>query len=239
METYANDEMEINLLEILKVIKEKLWLSLLLPMIFAIGAGLISYYVLEPMYESKSKLYVIKSTDNGATLSDLQFTTKLTQDYMVLIKSRPVVEAVINKVGLSISNESMLSYLSVSNPSNTPILEISIKYSDPTMAKAIVDAFAEESRIFIASIMDTDMPAIIEEGNINAEPVSPNIINNILISGVLGLMLSIGIIVLIYILDDRIKSSEDITRYLGLTTLAVIPNEDKKRRKDKTVKGQR
>lgn len=246
MEQNTNDEIEIDLLELFHVIKRKIWIIILSGIVFATAAGLISSFVLTPIYVSKSKLYILSKSTTLTSLADLQIGTQLTQDYMVLVKSRPVVEKVIEEVGLDISYEGMLNCITISNPSNTRILEISVSYPDPYLAKQIADTFSMVSRESIANIMDSEKPTIVEEGYMNTKPASPNIKKNGVIGGALGILLASGIIVILYILDDTIKDADDISRYLGITTLGLIPIEEneekqagvhKKKRKGKKMAG--
>lgn len=240
MDQHVSDEIEIDLLELFHVLKRKLWIIVISGILFATGFGLVSSFALTPIYTSRTQLYILSKSTTLTSLADLQIGTQLTQDYMVLVKSRPVVEGVIEAVGLDMSYQGMLDIVTVSNPSNTRILEIKVEYPDPYIAKSIVDTFATVASERIASIMDSEKPTIVEEGHMSTIPSSPNIRRNTLIGGVLGLLFAAGIFVVIYLLDDSIKDAEDVSRYLGITTLGIIPVEpnehkkvamDKKRRK--------
>ena len=141
--------------------------------------------------------------------------------------------------------EGMVHIISISNPTNTRILEITANYPDPYLAKKIVDEFAVVSSEQIAKIMDSSAPTIVEEGYMQPYPSSPNIKKNTLIGGVLGIFIAAGLVIVLYLLDDTIKDSEDVEKYLGLTTLGIIPIEsggekiasiDKKKRKNNRKK---
>lgn len=248
MEQNTNEDIEIDLLELFQAVKQKLWIVILSGIVFATIAGLVSSFVLKPVYKSKSTLYILTKSTTLASLADLQIGTQLTQDYMILVKSRPVVEAVIEDVGIDMKYEALLSCLTVSNPSNTRYLDISISYSDPYLAKQIVDSFARISSERIVQIMASEKPTLVEEGYMNPTPIGPNSKKNIMIGGILGALLAGGIVVLLYILDDTIKDADDVSRYLGLTTLGLIPIEedgakqvviDKKKRKSAKLKGKK
>ncbi|MDF2486349.1 MAG: Capsular polysaccharide biosynthesis protein [Herbinix sp.] len=225
MEKNFNDEIEIDLLELLYLLKTRLWILLLTAIIFASGAGLVSSFLITPMYQSTTKLYILTKSTSITSLADIQLGTQLTQDYMVLIKSRPVVTKVIENLGLDMSYGELVDIITISNPSNTRILEIHAEYSDAFVAKQIVDEFAKVSRSQIAKIMDTSEPTVVEEGFQSPYPSSPNIKKNIMIAGLVGIVLSAGIIIVMHLMDDTIKTSEDVDKYLGLTTLGLIPVE--------------
>ena len=250
MEQNTNDEIEIDLLELFHLIRARIWIIILSGILTAVCAGLISSFLLTPIYTSTTKLYILnKSTSlTSLALQDLQLGTQLTQDYMVLVKSRPVVTQVIDNLELNMTYEDMLNVITIDNPANTRILEITADYPDPYLAKRIVDEFATVSTTRIAKIMDTSEPTVVEEGYLQPNPSSPNIKKNTIIGALIGILLSGGIIVVLYLLDDTIKDSEDIEKYLGLHTLGLIPIEtsgqkqmelDKRKRKRQLKKGNR
>lgn len=240
MDTNARDEVEIDLLELFYVLRSKL-----LPIILAafIGAGIAGVYTnffVTPMYSSKAQLFILSKSTSLTSLADIQIGTQLTQDYMILIKSRPVVNTVIENLGLDHTYRELADMVSVSNPSSTRILEITVQYDDPYLAKTIVDEFAAVGRSRIASIMDAEEPTLVDDGNLPTTPSSPSLVRNVAIGLALGMIACMGVIVVLYLLDDTIKDSEDVERYLGLTTLGLIPVEegmmnqlihDKKKRK--------
>jgi capsular polysaccharide biosynthesis protein len=227
MDQNNNDEIEIDLLELFQVIRARVWIIILTGVLTATSAGLISNFLLTPIYTSTTKLYILnKSTSiTSLALQDLQLGAQLTQDYMVLVKSRPVVTQVIDNLELNMKYEDMVSIISISNPTNTRILELTAEYPDPYLAKRIVDEFAAVSTSRIAKIMDTSEPTVVEEGYMETNPSSPNVKKNIIIGGLIGLFLAAGIIIVLHLLDDTIKDSDDIEKYLGLNTLGLIPVE--------------
>lgn len=225
MENYNTDEIEIDLRDLFYLIKQRIWVILLSGIIFAATAGLISSFLITPVYTSTTKLYILSKTTTLSSLADLQIGSQLTQDYMVLVKSRPVVSKVIENLELSMDYEKMVKIITVKNPTNTRILEITANYPDSFLAKKIVDEFASVATSQIAMIMDAEEPTIVEEGYIQPYPSSPNTKQNTMIGGIIGIVLAAGIIVLLYMLDDTIKDSDDVEKHLGLNTLALIPIE--------------
>ncbi len=248
MEKQTNDEIEIDLIEVFHVLRAKLWIIVLAGFITAAAAYLVSSLFMTPIYTSKSQLYIVSKSNTLMSLADLQLGSQLTQDYLVLVKSRPVVTQVIDNLGLDMTYEEMADIVTVSNPSNTRILELEVDYPDAAMAKVIVDEVARVSSIQIAQIMDAEAPSIVEEGFVQSTPTSPNKLKNTMIGGFAGLFLSIAILVVLYILNDRIKDEADVERHLGITILGLIPIETdgtnqsrrdriKRRRATNTAKG--
>lgn len=225
MNAKSQDEMEIDLLEIFGVLLSRIWLILLVGVLFAGGAGVYCKFVMTPIYTSTTQLCILSNT-TIASLSDLAIGTQLTQDYIVVTQSRPVVEQVIDNLELDMTYEELLAVTSVSNPEDTRILSISVTNPDPTLAKQIVDQYAQVSRKRIAKLMDINEPGIIEEGHVAERKTSPTTTKNAMLAGVLGILLASAIVIVRHMLDDTIKSSEDIERYLGLNTLGILPIEE-------------
>lgn len=227
MQQSGYDEIEINLKELFFFLLKKLWIMILSALIFALGAGLYSYFALTPMYTSSTKIYVInRQNKETTTISDLQSSAQLTQDYKILILSRPVTEQVITNLNLNMTHQELVSHIKVNTPQNTRILEIAVEHSNPEIAKQLADSIAEEFAERMVTIMEMEKANIIEPGNLPTDPSSPNKSKNILIGGVVGGLLPIIILTLLFIKNDTIKTAEDIERYLGLTTLGTIPLDD-------------
>ena len=168
----------------------------------------------------------------------------MTDDFMVLVKSRPVVEKVIKEEKLDLTYEEMVEKVIVSNPANTQILKIAVQDADPVMACTLANAMAEVTSDRVAEVMNTDKPNVVEEAIVTDEPVSPSTLKNTVLGGMVGVILVMGVIFINFMLDDRIKTEEDIAKYLELNTLASIPKmsgmrkdkPQKKERKSKTAK---
>lgn len=243
MEKTTNEEVEIDLIDLFYLLRSRLWLILLSGIVIASIVGMVSSFLLTPIYTSTAKLYILSKSTSLTSLADIQLGTQLTQDYMVLVKSRPVVTQVIDNLDLDMTYEGLSGIISVSNPTNTRILVIQAQYPDSLVAKKIVDEFADVSKSQIAQIMDAEEPTIVENGYASPFPSSPNITKNIIIGALIGIIATSAIIIVLHLMDDTIKDSEDIEKYLGISTLGLIPIEtgtvkqveiDRKKRKGNT-----
>ena len=170
-----NDEIEIDLLEILLELKKRVLWILLAVVIGGAVFGLYSKLILVPKYSSTAMMYVLSKETTLTSLADLQIGSQLTKDYSVMITSRPVLEAVIEKQKLSLSYNQLKRMIRISNPADTRILNMSVSDTDPVRAKAIVDAVAKASSDYIGDIMEMIPPKIIENGVVPDNPTSPNI----------------------------------------------------------------
>lgn len=220
-----NDVIEIDLKEIVLLLARHIISIAAVTAAGGLAAGLISIYCLTPMYTSTSQIYILANQGTVVSLSDLQMGSSLANDYEELIRSRPVVEEVAERLKLDMKYEELLSYLSVANKDNTRIIRITVTYPDPVMAKELADTFAEVSQKRISEIMDLDEPNIVENAVAAEHQSSPNNRRNAIIGAILGMEAAAGVIILRYYLDDTIKTADDVEKYLGLNTLAAIPAE--------------
>lgn len=234
MEKEKQGDIEIDLVEIFFLLKKKLWIILLAGLIVAGASGAITRYFIQPLYSSTSKLYILTKSTSITSFADIQIGSSLTKDYIQLVQSRPVVDQVITNLNLNRDYEQLLKQMTFSNPADTRILVMTAEDPDPVLAKDIVDQFAKVSRETLSAIMKTDEPSIVELGYIAEKPVSPNMFKNILIGAILGILVSSAVVIMLYLIDDTVKSADDIEKYLGLNTMAAIPlqEEDKKTKKN-------
>lgn len=232
-----DDEISIDLLELISVILRKLHIIILVGIIFAAIAFGITKFFITPMYTSTTRMYVLARQNENAsvTYNDLVVGTHLTKDYMELVKSRPVLEKTIDKLNLKMTTGQLAGCISVEVPEETRILTVSVVYPDPETAKDIADAVREAVSVQITSIMDAESVNTVEEGNLPTAPSSPNMMKNIVIGGFLGCVLAVGIILLKFMMDDTIKTPDDVERYLGLSVLASVPVQPGEKRAKKKM----
>lgn len=235
MEYKQNDEVEIDLLELLFALKKRILVILLATCIAAAGSGIFTAYLIQPLYSSTSKLYILTKSTSITSLADIQVGSSLTVDYIQLVQSRPVVDQVIENLKLNRTYKELLSQMEFDNPSNSRILVITAKDPNPQLAKDIVDEFANVSKQRISAIMKTDEPTVVEYGYMEEKPVSPSLKKNIAIGGLVGAVLSMGVVIVLFMLDDTIKTSEDVEKYLGLNTLASVPMRENEKKTHKRI----
>ena len=157
------------------------------------------------------------------SLTDLQIGSQLTVDFETLATSRPVINKVRSELDLEdISYEQFVGLLTITNPSDTRILKITVTYPDAETAKEIANAMANSTADRVAEIMVTDRPTIAEEAVTPVWPSSPNIRKNIMMGALAGLILVAAVVIIRFLMDDTIKTEEDVEKYLQLNTLAVF-----------------
>ena len=216
-------EYEIDLLELFYRLLENAKYIVVAALIGALLAWSYTVVVIAPKYTATSKLYVLNTGDSAINLSDLQIGNYLASDYQEVFKNWHVHEMVIERLGLSYSYRTLSKMVSVSNPTNTRILYITATSTDPEEAKVLADTYADVAREFIATTMDTREPNMFEEALRPTSPSSPSKTRNVAIGFMLGFIAACGIITVRYLMDDKIHSSEDVEKYLGIPTLGMLP----------------
>lgn len=223
---HEKDEIEIDLGDLLGCLLGHIRVILLCTVLGGVVAGLVSVFLITPQYQSTSKIYILSNSSNSViSLSDLQMGSSLASDYEELIVSRSVVKKVIENLDMDMSVEELVSHVSVANKENTRIISITVTYPDPQMAQKIADQFAEVSKTQMAQIMKTEEPTDVDKAEVPEVKSSPNNVRNVLIGIILGFILAAGAFTVSYILDDTVKTTEDVERYLNLHTLASVPDE--------------
>ena len=219
-----NDEVEIDIGHILSILWEKILVIIATGIIVGLAGFLVSKFLITHNYESETKLYVLnRANDSATTLSDVQLSTQLTKDYQILVTSAPVMNQVIKELGLNMKASELASTISVDTPSDTRVLQITVTSNDPKRAKDIADKVAQVSSKKICDIMKIEQVNVIEEGSLSEEPAVDTVQKWTLIGLALGIVLSCAVIIIRSMLDDTVKTTEDVEKYFDLSTLAVIP----------------
>lgn len=218
-----DEEMEIDLLEVFHVMLKRWWLIIGCAVIFAAAAFGYTKFFVTPEYEASSMIYVLSKTTSISSALDLQLGKQLTVDFETLATSRPVVEKVIDELNLNTDYETLVKSITITNPTDTQILKIFARSTNPELACNISNAMADATAERIAEVMVTDKPSTVEDAVVPKNPVSPNVKKNTLLAGLVGAFLVMAVILIRYLMDDRIKTEEDIVKYLELNALASIP----------------
>ena len=191
----------------------------------AIIAALVTCFFITPLYQSTASLYVVSaSNDSVVDLSDLQIGASLTADYEILLLSRPMMESVIQNLALEDTTaQTLRRQITISNPADTRILQITVEDKDPELAAQIANEMAELGITWLPAVMDSSAPNIAEDAVIPNKPSSPSLFKNTLIGALAALLLYSAIVLIRYLMNDTIRSSDELERYFGLVPLAVVP----------------
>ena len=219
-----NEEMEIDLLELFGHFMDKIWWIILGFLAGALIAGLITHFAITPKYTATAKMYMVSSSSQSVVdLTDLNIGQSISGDYVELLKTRPIVEGVIQEQGLEYSYGQLVSMMSLSVVNNTRIIKIDVTSTDPKEAMNIANALAEKGVSELPKLMETPAPHVAEYAIVPVNKSSPSLTKNTMIGALLGLLLMLAIFTIQFLMDDTFKTAEEIEREFGVMPLTVIP----------------
>lgn len=224
MEQNNRDEIEIDLKQIFFLLLDRLFIILTCGVLVGAIAFAYTKFMIAPTYQSVTTTCVV-TTAEGSNVTSTDFVTGnyMSKDYVEIVKSRSVYETVIEGLELDITVSQLNEMVSVENVTDTRIIEITVTDTDPYRAQKIADAIRVASEIRIKEVIPVQGVEKVDAANLPSRPVAPSMTKNVIIGALIGMFLAVAIIVIRFILDDTIKSPEDIEKYLGLSTLASIP----------------
>ena len=207
---------------------EKIHWIVLVALLSAVLALFYVTRIATPVYQATSKIYIAGS-DTTISLSDLQMGSTLAVDYQEVFKIWHVHELVDERLNLDYSYSELEKMVSVSNPSGSHLLYIYVKSPDPEEAKLLADTYAEVVQDYIANKMELRKPQILEKARTPSKPISPNVTATVAKGALFGGLGMILILLFIFILDDRIRTGEDITKAVDLPTFGAVPRQNMER----------
>ncbi|MCK1203298.1 Wzz/FepE/Etk N-terminal domain-containing protein [Streptococcus uberis] len=228
MNTTETPSMEIDVLSLLKKLWMKKFLILFMALFFGTLALLGSIFLIKPSYSASTRIYVINQQNaENITATDLQAGSFLVNDYKEIITSRDVMKDVIATNSLSLSPDALSKMISVTIPTDTRVISITVTNHDPQQAKDLANSIREVASEKIKSVTKVQDVTPLEKAQLPSKPSSPNIKRNTMIGMLIGGLFTIVIIVIKEVLDDRVKRPEDVEEVLGMTLLGIVPNIDK------------
>ncbi len=220
-------QVEIDLVELFYYLKKRILIIISVVAVCAIVGFLYSSLLVTPQYTAETRMYVLnRSSAAGVVSSDYQISNNILSDYKVLITGKNVTKEVVSQLGLGMSPAALGARIKVTAPEETRVLQISVTDTNPQLAADITNKVCEVAARQMQEIMDVDAVRLIYPADVPNAPSGPNVKQDAVLAALLGLIASVGVLVLIYILDDAIRTEEDVERYLGLSVLGVIPNSD-------------
>lgn len=224
MEQNNREEIEIDLKQIFFVLLDKLFVILACGIFVGVIAFAYTKFLVNPTYQSSTTTCVVKNEDDSeVNANDFVTGNYLSKNYVEIVQSNTVFEEVIDTLKLDMTIAQLKSRVSVVNLTDTQIIKITVTDTDPYRAQEIADAVRVASEKAIIKILHVPGVEKVDGANLPTAPSSPNMMKNVLLGVIIGMFVSVAIIVIRFILDDTIKSPEDIERYLGMSTLASIP----------------
>lgn len=230
MNNQENQAVEIDVFAMLKTLWKRKFSIVLVALVFAIAAFGYSAFLAKKEYQSTSRIYVVsrQNQDNNAlTNSDLQAGSYLVKDYREIILSQNVLSQAIEELKLDLTPAELSKKISVSVPTDTRILSITAKDGNPKEAARIANGLRNVAAEKIIAVTKVSDVTTLDEAEVPQSPSSPNIRRNVLLGFIAGAGLMVVLMVVVEVLDDRVKRPEDIEELMGLTLLGIVPDMKK------------
>ena len=230
-----NEENEvIDLTEILSAVRQHLLELIFVTLAAALVGFMASKFLMTPKYDSSALMIVNTRQDVNANVTSDQINsaTKLVSTYSIIIKSDTVLQQVIDNLGLNLTYAQLNKRVTVAAVDDTQVMKITVQSDSPEWARQVREQIITVAPDVIKEAVEAGSVKVISNPSLATEPVSPNIMKNTMLAAAVGFVLVIGIIVLQVLLDNKINTEEDVTKYLDMTVLGVIPQYDQGGKKE-------
>ena len=222
--------MEIDVFQLLKILWKRKFLIALVAIVTGVVAFAYSSFIVKPEYTSTTRIYVVNRNQgdkSGPTNQDLQAGSYLVKDYREIILSQDVLEKVATDLKLDLPSKGLASKIKVTVPADTRIVSISVTDRAPEEASRIANSLREVAAQKIISVTRVSDVTTLEEARPATSPSSPNIRRSTMIGFLAGAVVMIVAVLLIELLDTRVKRPEDVEDVMQIALLGVVPNLDK------------
>ena len=219
------EEQVISISEIFEALRKRWVLIVSITLIATIISGILSFFVISPVYETSTKVFIGKEESNteGYNSNDIAMYQKLLKTYAEAVKTNEVVKNAIAKSKADISVGAVKGALTVSPISDTQILQIKYQNGDPELAETILSNITDEFIILAKELVPNGNVRVLEEVELPKNPISPNKVMNIAIAFLLGMMVSVGLVFLLEYLDNTYKNKEMLEKELDIPVIGIIP----------------
>jgi capsular polysaccharide biosynthesis protein len=220
-------EETISLKDIARTLRKRLTLITLIAAIAVAVSGIISYFILTPVYQASTQMLVNQKSSEQPVLDPNQIRTnvEMINTYKQIIQSPAILDLVVEELNLQQTTDTLKSKITVSSEQNSQVFNLTVEDEDPAQAVKLANTISETFSTEVTGLMNVDnvkilSPAVLKD---NPSPIKPKPLLNIAIALVVGLMAGVGIAFLLEYLDNTIKTEEDIQNILGLPVLGAIP----------------
>lgn len=225
------NEIEFDLVELMYYLKKRIWIIALAVLVCAVGGFLGSKLLTTPKYTASARLWVYRQADQ-VNASGMQTATQLRRDCEILIAGENVTEKVIDQLDLNMSPASLSKRIKVTAQENTRVIGVELTDTDPNRAALLLNTICRVATDEINGIIGgktgtgdktEDVITIVYDAAVPTNPSSRGAKTMAILAAVIGGILALGVLVVVFLTDDTIRTEDDVERYLGLSTLAVIP----------------
>lgn len=225
-----DENLSYNLKDIFEVIRKKIWILIIITVLFTVLGGVISIFIISPEYEAQTSIIIGKNVEKDnidIQYDELLIYQKIVSTYMEIAKSRLVAENTINDLGINISPDELLKRISVSSQEETQIVVIKYQSNDAEESMNTLNKFARVLIENAEELLPAGNAKIVDRAVFPEYPIRPNPKLYIMVSFIAGLIISFALIFFIDFFDNTLKTEDDVEIYAKLPLLGIIPRQSK------------
>ena len=219
-----NDEMEIDLGELIKILKKNILMVIVASLLCATIGLMISVFLINKKYSSEATIYITPKVTEQGTIdyNSIQTNSRMVNNYMEILKGETILAKVADQVGME-SYEDVFDTLTISNPENTELISVSSETTDPELSQQIVSLVISTFTEDMMDILNLNNVTIINDAKVNENPVSPSVPKYTILGLAVGLVISCGYVFITFLFDKRLRTREEAENFLGVPVLATVP----------------
>ena len=218
-------EMEVDLVQLLLALKKRVKYILLITVLFA-AIGTAVAVTTPPVYQAHAKMIVNARGNSGVNMDSDQLASsmKLVDTCTIIVRSRTVLQPIIDALGIADTCDSLAGKISISSINETPVMQLTVQHEDPEMAKAIAAKVLELAPALIVESIEAGSVKTVEDVVGSSEPVSSGTVKTVVLYGVIGFVLCYGLFIVLSLMDNTFHTEQDVAQTLNLPVLGVIPS---------------
>lgn len=232
-------EEKIDLRQLFRTLKKRFWIIALITIIAATISGVVSFFILTPVYEANTQILVnqAKSKEQFYNSYELQTNVQLIQTYNDIIKSPAILGEVTKQLNLDMTPKQLSNQIQVTNSQDSQVAHIVVQDTNARLAVKIANTTAAVFKKEVPKIMSIDNVSILAKAELDESlsPIKPQPLMNIAMGIIVGLMLGVGLSFLLDYLDSSIKDERDIDQIMELPVIGVISLMDEEELKGSSV----
>ena len=218
-----NEEIEIDLSQLFRDLMSKWKIILACVLVCTIVSGLFTLFFIDKKYQSVSRIYLKPAVNEGVVdNTTINANNSMAKNYVKIMQGETILSTVADRLGSTLAE--VKEAVTVEQEStDTQIIRIQATTTNATLSKNIVDNTIDVFFSEMQPILQIDNMVILDEAKVNETAVSPNLKMNVLIGALLGLVGSCGVIVVMYMLDTRLRTKEQAEEYLDIPVFGTVP----------------
>lgn len=218
----------IDFMQLARALWHRAWLIVIAALLFGCVAYAGTKFLIVPTYRTSFTAYVNNSNGQGnkTTLenSDVTAARSLVSTYSAILTSPPVLEDAAAEAGIDFSYDQLIEMVSTSIVDDTEIIQVNVTMDDPADAAAFAVAMANNAPEYVAKIVEGSSMQVIAMPKLPTSIYAPSYVGNTAKGFLLGAVLAAALIVLLEVVDDRVKNEEELEHRYGIAVMGTIPD---------------